>query len=243
MRYWFGIGLLSISLSMNVLAGEMGAVQTLPLWNGLYLGGQLGGAWARQSWHYNNYNYFNTIQTELLGTNFNFNAQNVIGGGYLGWNYQATTAWLLGVEGSFSGSRLNREIDSPFFATDRYTSSMNEMGAIKGRVGYSYAQWLPYVTGGWASGNTSLTLASAPYGVLGTTTPWNNGWIAGAGIEYRATSKLALGLSYDYWSIALNNQSMLCPNCGVGVGNGTPLLNGDFKTQAVMARITYLASQ
>ena len=243
MRYWLGIGWVSISLSMNVLAGEIGALPAQAGWDGLSLVGHLGRAWARQSWHYNSYNYFNTINPELLGANFNFNAQNFTGGGSLVWHYQATTAWSMGIEGSFFGSGLNPEIGRSFYVTGRDTPSMNQMGAIKGRVGYSYDHWLPYVSGGWASGNPSSTLASAPYGVLGTTTPWNNGWIAGAGIEYRATSRLALGVSYDYWSMALNNQSMLCSNCGAGVGNGTPLLNSDFKTQAVMARVTYWANQ
>ncbi len=212
----------------------------LPSWRNLYLGGQLGGAWSRQSWQYTNLNYFNTLGAELLGTRFAFDASNLMGGGYAGFNFQTTSPWLVGVEGSLSGANLNKTQASPFYTTDRYTSSLNELAAVKGRLGYVNGGWLSYVSGGGAFANTSLTLADSIYNVLSTTTPWNSGWTLGAGVDYRLTQHIAVGFTYDYSDISFDSQTMSCAACGTGLGNGTPMANGDFVVQSIMARFSYL---
>lgn len=239
------IGVLAMISTPHVLAGEMGpqTQANSASWQGLYIGGQLGGAWSREDWQYQNLNYFNTIGTELLGRRFGFNPSNLIGGGYLGFNYQTNSPWLLGIEGSFSGSNLSRTEPSPFYSTDRYTSSMKELGTLKGRLGYRRDQWLPYISGGWAFAKTSLTLDDHIDHVKSTTAPWNNGWVVGVGVDYKLNEHLAVGINYDYSAISINNQSMSCPGCGTGAGFGTPLVNGEFKTQTVMARISYLINQ
>ncbi len=235
------LSLLLFTTTHPTLAGNMGSEEAFkPTWKNLYLGGQLGGAWSRQSWQYTNLNYFNTIGSELLGTRFAFNTSNMIGGGYAGLNFQSNSPWLLGLEGSFSGANLTKTQASPIYTTDRYTSGLNELAAVKGRLGYVNGGWLSYVTGGGAFANTSLTLADHIYNVLSTTTPWNSGWTLGAGVDYRLTQHIAVGLTYDYSDISFNNQTMSCPACGTGLGANSPILNGDFIIQSVMARFSYL---
>lgn len=235
------LSLLLFAADQPSFAGNMASDELLsPTWRNLYLGGQLGGAWTQQNWEYRNLNYFNTIGSSLLGTQFSLNPSNIIGGGYAGINFQSNSPWLLGVEGSFSGANLSKTQASPFYTTDRYTSSMNELASVKGRLGYVNGGWLSYVTGGGAFANTSLTLADHLYNVLSTTTPWNSGWTLGAGVDYRLTQHLAVGLTYDYSDISFNTQTMSCPNCNTGLGQGTPVVNGDFIVQSVMARFSYL---
>lgn len=237
--------LFTMSCVNDVLAGDMGAqTATQPSWQGFYIGGQVGGAWSRANFQYQNANFFNTLGSELLGNDFEFNTRSFIGGGYAGFNYQMATPWLIGLEGSFSGTNLNNTHPSPLFQTDRYTNNLNELGTLKGRVGYSFDRWLPYFSGGWAIANTSLTLKSPAVEIAqATRSSWNNGWIVGVGMDYRATSKVSVGVSYDYSEININNESVNCTGCGSGVGFGTPVVDGKFKVQAVMARVSYLINQ
>lgn len=236
-----GLSLCLMLIKGPAFSGNMGSEALIaPGFKNLYLGGQLGGALSRQNWQYTNANYFNTLGSDLLGTRFSFNASDFIGGGYAGYNFQQNSPWLIGVEGSFSGAHLAKTEASPFYPSDRYTSSLNEIAAVKGRLGYVNGGWLSYVTGGGAFTNTSLTLADHLYNVLSTTTPWNSGWTLGAGVDYRLTQHLAVGLTYDYSDISFENQKMTCPACGTGFAQGTPSVNGDFIVQSVMARFSYL---
>ncbi len=236
------LGLCFVFIKSTAFAGNMGTNETLApaTWNNLYLGGQLGGAWSRQNWQYTNLNYFNTLGSSLLGTHFAFNASDFIGGGYAGYNFQKNSPLLVGVEGSFSGARLAKTQASPFYPSDRYTSSLNEIAAVKGRLGYVNGGWLSYVTGGGAFSNTSLTLADHLDNVLSKTTPWNSGWTLGAGIDYRLTQHLAVGLAYDFAEISFDQQGLSCTTCGSNFGREAPTVNGDFIVQSVMARFSYL---
>lgn len=247
-NYWTILaGILTFAIADGALAGAMGDQNQNEAdeisWRGLYAGGQLGGAWSHQEWQFVNPNYFNTLGSQLLGSNFGFNTSNLLVGGYFGFNYQTTTPWLLGIEGSISSEKLDSNKPSPFFPSDHYASGTNEMGTLRGRLGYIYNRWLPYLSGGWAFANTSVTLTDAIGNVQALARPWNSGWIIGLGVEYRYNLNVSMGIAYDYSAINFKNQSTSCPMCSTGLGFGTPLLNGNFKTQAVMARVSYLINQ
>ena len=55
---------------------------------GFYVGGQLGGAWSDTDWRYDNHNWFNTIDPDLVGTKFDIDTSGIFGGGQAGFNYQ-----------------------------------------------------------------------------------------------------------------------------------------------------------
>ncbi len=77
-------------------------------------------------------------------------------------------------------------------------------------------------------------------GVYGTENQWSNGWTVGGGVEYMVWDCTSLGVAYDYAALDINNKTVTCPACnGVGAGFGTPLVDGDFKVQSVMARLTF----
>jgi outer membrane immunogenic protein len=60
-------------------------------WTGFYIGGNLGGAWAK-----------NSVTDSLFGLNFSNGTNNgvFIGGGQIGGNYQFSN-FVIGLEGSF----------------------------------------------------------------------------------------------------------------------------------------------
>ena len=208
-------------------------------WAGFYAGGEVGGAWSNLDWTFTNPNYFNTLGAALLGSDFSHSANGVIGGAFAGYNFQ-TGPWVLGVELSATGANLKREEPSPFFpVSDTYTPKISWLATATGRVGYTWDRWLVFAKGGWAGADVGLTLNDATAGVRADLKTWANGWTAGVGVEYMLREGISLGVVYDYVDLGIDGKTVTCPNCGTGVGFGTPIINGDIRVQSVMARLSF----
>jgi hypothetical protein len=39
--------------------------------------------------------------------------------------------------------------------------------------------------------------------------------------------------------VTVDHEPITCPQCGTGVGFGTPILDGDIQVQSMMARVTF----
>ncbi|MDR3468181.1 MAG: porin family protein [Xanthobacteraceae bacterium] len=111
-----------------------------------------------------------------------------LGGGQLGYNYQAGR-WVLGVEGDVQATALRQSICFDFCnpsITFRVTQELPWFATMRGRVGYAAGPALIYATGGAAftSVKTALvdTFAPAP-DVAGTFNDVRTGWVVGGGIE------------------------------------------------------------
>ncbi len=119
-------------------------------WTGFYVGADIGGAFASSS-----------LSNVVSGwTSNSSNTSGVMGGGYIGYNYQINN-WVLGLEGDFQGTSNNQTHTylatvgfGPIFAGDlmQQKSAMNWLAAINGRVGIAYDRALFYAIGGaaWA---------------------------------------------------------------------------------------------
>lgn len=224
---------LLLTVSMNVFAVG---------WEGFYLGGQYGKAKSRSDWTYDNANYFNTLGPTVLGTSFNMNSAGNVSGLYLGYNY-VFALFVVGLEGSLQKASLNKTTASPYFpATDSETTNINRFGILKGRIGYANQSWLLSLSGGWATAKANLSVQNASSNVVASSSQWVNGWTTGTAVEYKITDGFSLGLAYDYIKLKLNNKSLSCPNCGTGVGLGTPVVNNTIKTNTVTTRLSYYFS-
>lgn len=207
-------------------------------WSGLYVGGQIGDAWSESDWRFDNFNYWNTLGPNLLGTDFDQNASGVIGGGQVGFNYQAG-AWVFGVEGSAAATDLSDSIRSPFFPTDTYTTDIRMLSTATGRIGYAFDRWLAYAKGGWAGADIRLNFLESDTPVRANATTWVNGWTVGGGAEYALGRGLSLGVEYDYVGLNRDGWTLPCALCGTGVGKGRPVMDGDIAIQSVTARLNY----
>ncbi len=162
-------------------------------WTGFYLGGNLGYSWGNGDSTYNDPGYPISVSGSQT-------IDGVIGGGQIGYNWQANNRWVFGLEADFQGSG---EKGSNGFARPNVDvcgdgclaviggtleSKILWFGTLRGRVGVliNPALWL-YGTGGLtygrisASGNIaeSFTPASWSFG----TSANKVGWTLGAGIE------------------------------------------------------------
>ena len=134
-------GLVAPALSADLAPSTDVPVQ----WGGFYLGGQLGGAWSDTDWRYLNRNWFNTDGALLVINKFGMDGSGMLGGGQAGFNYQSG-AWVFGIEGSVAGADVSGSRRSPYFPTiDRYTSNIDVLATVTGRLGYAWDRWLAYM--------------------------------------------------------------------------------------------------
>lgn len=211
-------------------------------WSGFYVGAQSGKARSNMQWHYENANYFNTLDDILLGTNFNQEADGGVSGVSAGYQYQLG-AFIFGFEEDVLNSSLNVTTASPFFPTlDRYTTKIKNLSVFKARLGYAMSSWLFYLSGGYTSAKIQLSLIDITSNIVAQATNWFNGWNAGLGAEYRFTNHLSVGLDYQYLRLIINQQTVPCPNCGSGVGLGTPIVDARINNQMFTASLNYYFS-
>jgi len=209
-------------------------------WTGFYIGGKLGGAWSDISWN-QDANVFTNGGAVPPGTEVSFGPSG-FGGGIIGGGNAQVGHWVFGVELSYSGVDLSESMTSPFFpATDTFTTKIDWLGTVEGRIGYSWSHWLLFGKGGWVGSNASLTLVNSATGVTSSTDEFVDGYTLGAGLEFITHSNIVLGIEYDYTNLNLSTAAS-CPLCPIGIVNGgaPQAISGNAQINAVMARASYL---
>ena len=208
-------------------------------WTGFYIGGKLGGAWSDIGWS-QDVNVFTAAGAVPPGTEVSFGPSG-FGGGVIGGGNVQVGHWVFGAELSYSGIDLTESATSPFFpATDIFTTKIDWIATVEGRVGYSWSHYLLYGKFGWAGSNASLTLVNAT-GVTATSDEFVDGYTAGGGLEFITWGSVVLGVEYSYIDLNLSDAPS-CPLCLVGVpGGGAPAsISGNATISSVMVRASYL---
>jgi outer membrane immunogenic protein len=139
-------------------------------WTGLYLGINGGYAWGSSSWN-----------DPALGlSSGDFGVRGGLVGGQLGYNWQQGPL-VLGVETDADWLNGKGGIADGGVCTvaggGQCRTSQSWIGTTRGRVGYAFGYWMPYITAGAAYGDIQTADA------LGTQTMTRLGWSAGAGVE------------------------------------------------------------
>jgi outer membrane immunogenic protein len=166
-------------------------------WSGFYLGLNGGGGWGTSNWN----------------SAGGFNVSGAVAGGTAGFNWQMGHA-VLGLEGDVDWSNLKGTTTSAVCPAG-CTTNNDWLATVRGRAGYAFDRFVPYVTGGLAVGDIK---ASTP-GFAGATQT-NAGWTAGGGVELALTSNWTA--KAEYLHVDLGN--MNCGfNCGVAAGNSVSL--------------------
>ncbi len=123
----------------------------------------------------------------------------------IGYNLQAgSLVWSLEADGDYSwikGSTTNT------CGAGGCETRNTWLGTARGRVGYAWNRWLPYITAGAAFGSEKATFAGA------SESKTQIGWTAGAGIEYAFLGSWSAKLEYLYAD--LGKWSCSAATCGV----------------------------
>jgi outer membrane immunogenic protein len=204
-------------------------------WTGFYIGGKLGGAWSDISWT-QDASIFNPLD---LNTPVTFSPSGIAGGLIAGGNLQVGH-WIFGAELGYIGTGLSQTATSPFLpATDTFTTQIDWIGTIEGRIGFQFANFLIFGKGGWAGTNASLTATSTVNGTQ-KSSEFVDGWTIGGGMEMLVWNNVVLGIEYQHIQLDLNSGNS-CPFCVAGIAIATPqALGGDATISAVMVRASYL---
>ena len=181
------------------------AAIVMPTWNGFYLGGHGGCGWSSTPAPTN---YAVDVAENLGVFTTADQASGCFGGGQIGFNYQLPNNVVVGIEADASFGSIGSSFVWNQFAgaapddTNSWTSRLQSFGTIRGRLGYSFGQLLPYVTGGWAWGRNRLTsmcpISCDSFGDPATSsdTQFHSGWVLGAGFEYAIARNWSIKAEY-----------------------------------------------
>lgn len=183
-------------------------------WTGFYIGGTAGAA-------------FTTIDLSLsaagpyldpwaapfsnLGSTRSNKTAGIFGG-KIGYNYQLSNQWVIGLEADFSSLNLNQSYvingnpypQAGFGSKFTNAESADWFGTFRGRVGYTYDRILFYGTGGVAYGRHAFSSSLVDFSVNGSGdglatasgSGTSVGWSAGAGVDYALTNNWIVSVEY-----------------------------------------------
>jgi high affinity Mn2+ porin len=160
-------------------------------WTGFYVGGHFGygtGAFGPNT---------NPILNQAVM--FPSSITGLIGGYQAGYNVQLSERVVLGMEADIS---LMSPVDAPKLVPGPFDTTIDYVGTLRGRIGYTFGALMPYATGGLAWGQTKLSGFADDGSALFSKQRTHLGWTAGAGIEMAVGGNWSAKLEYDYINLA-----------------------------------------
>jgi outer membrane immunogenic protein len=183
------LGLAAVLLASASAASEAADVQRGPAyrpppppvpfynWTGFYVGGHLGVGWDDAN-------------------------SGFIGGGQVGFNYQITPQWVLGVEADIAGTTIKDDFSvfaGPVVVTG--SASLDWVSTLAPRLGYAFDRWLVYGKFGGAWAHSSVTVNGTIVGVPGAVgfaeSRTVSGWVLGVGTEYALQGNWTAKVEYN----------------------------------------------
>ncbi|MCX7310489.1 MAG: porin family protein [Alphaproteobacteria bacterium] len=178
-------------------------------WTGFYLGINGGYGWGTSDWS------LPAVSNKPKGGMF---------GGTLGYNYQVgSIVW--GLEGDIDWQNVRSSVACAPGITCETRSDW--LGTFRGRIGYAFDRWMPYITGGGAYGNVKATPSTAGLGVAAASDT-RLGWTFGGGLEYAFLSNWSTKIEYLYVDLGSFN-----------TGPAPVVNNVSFKENIVRAGLNY----
>ena len=257
----------SLALSLTALGGpeplpsgkEMKQVAPAPppecdfTWTGFYFGGNAGYGWGNADTDFDPLPDA-VVFRDLEPTRLKPDPSGFIGGGQLGFNWQAWKWLVLGIETDFQGTDIEGDDSrSPIInifglPVDTETEIVAHeriqwFGSTRGRLGIApWCRLLIYGTGGVAYGNVDYS-ANTNYGNgfhNGITYPvsfsqTNTGWCAGGGLEYGIGRHWTVKVEYLHYD--LGSEDATEPQLRFGVPTGSIfLVHYNFDTSGNIVR-------
>ena len=224
---------------MSVKAQRAVASPPTLSWSGFYIGAN--GGWGWSDYNISESPFGTTGIEDLVSQSVGTRANGGVFGGQIGYNWQFTPYWMLGIEGDYDGASINgsRGVVFPsilapgntngFFATQNIRS----LASIRGRIGYTWGPALFYFTGGGAWENVSTNaIISGNTGVgifgdsaAGSFSTARSGFVIGGGIEYLVAQNWTVRGEYLHYDFTGSNGNELTlancsvANCGVNLAN------------------------
>jgi outer membrane immunogenic protein len=206
---------LAVTLATPAIAADLPMKSEVPYvaprfsWTSCYVGGHLGGGFARKDMT----DPVQLVQDSFLGagstigtTTASTSPTGVVIGGQIGCDYETASSVVFGIEGSASGSTMKGStfVGLPLGNPDIGLAQANTdfLASVTGRVGYAFDNVLLYAKGGAALAgdkyNVSGTFTGLPYNFQGLDNRY--GWIVGGGVDWAFARHWSVNVEYDYYS-------------------------------------------
>jgi outer membrane immunogenic protein len=188
-------------------------------WTGCYIGGNVGGGWARTN--QSRVGLVNGVAIVPPNDFGSGNGSNVIGGAQIGCDYQFAGNWVVGVQGMFDFGNISESHINPSFPTFFDNTKVKDVFTVTGRVGYLFApQLLGYVKGGGAWARVDYNnFGTVPVNFLleSATGVDRQGWTVGGGLEWMFAPGWSVFGEFNYLDFGRKNISFVAAPSTVGV--------------------------
>lgn len=189
-------------------------------WTGWYIGGNLGYGWGTNTDPVVTSN-FATIGP---GAFANLKPKGLIGGGQIGYDWQMSPNFVLGLVADFQGADIKDTGTVPvafvipgvvaIATTTTLSEKLDSLGTGRVRAGLTYNNWLFYGSGGVAYGNVKSTVDFGNV-IDGSRSENRIGWAGGGGVNYAMTPNWIVGADYLHYDLG---RTSVTGFDGVGAG-------------------------
>jgi outer membrane immunogenic protein len=200
-------------------------------WSGFYIGGDAGWQGSRIG-----------LSSPAAGSTLSYapDHNSFIGGGFAGAQKEFGQ-FVLGVEGGYQAATGSQSLGatpslSIFFpgGTGTGQAKLKDVWSIGARAGFAMGMWMPYLTGGFASGAFEFDAQNVPPTVAETATSRNGGGYIGVGLDYALAHNWIIGAEYRHYAFNAKTVNGVAPV----VGFTDPVTIAP-RTDTVVARLSY----
>lgn len=186
-------------------------------WTGFYAGGQIGGSWNdgdfdREVAAVNEEPPANMVVVRNVTdiTSKSVDDGNFIGGLYAGYNYQFQNNVVIGLDADIAWINNTAKSNKDVLVNDYYLKGFHNkveqdwLAAVRGRLGYSYNRFLPYIAGGVAFTDVEYKrryiddISDLSHYEHYSDSKTLTGYTLGAGFDYAMTDHIILRAEYRY---------------------------------------------
>jgi outer membrane immunogenic protein len=175
-------------------------------WTGFYVGLNGGGGWGRSQWD---------------GVN-KFDVSGGLIGGTIGYNWQFNQ-FVIGAEGDLDWTSIRGTTTT--LCPPGCSTRNHWLATVRGRAGYAFDRFLPYLTAGLAVGDIQAVVPAVPFFFPGGSTT-NAGWTVGAGLEVGLISNVSVKAEYLYVDLGNFNCGL---NCGLAANGNVSFYSNIFR--------------
>lgn len=205
-----GAVLLAVA-SSSANAQDLWSPPTANSWTGFYIGGSAGGVVDGSAhWDYTS-NGIPPINLPQFGDDLS----GGLYGGYVGYNHQ----WgqiVLGIEGDLGTGDIGGSEPCENTALFTCTTDIDDIYAIRGRLGWAFDHVLIYGTAGWARADVSLVATNGAISFTGQDDV--DGYVAGGGAELKIANHMSIGVEALYYNFDETIAPWIDSRTGLSVG-------------------------
>jgi len=190
-------------------------VAPIPSWTGLYFGGHVGYGWGEWDGETQGTGAPQPTNGGFSDPHRTLDADGWLGGGQLGFNWQAGKV-VFGIEADISAGDMGERkfigiTDDDGIAHDfakELDFTLKYFGSVRGRIGYAMGQFMPYITGGFAWAKTEGDISSTQLDPPGV----HNNPANATGYLEDGTSRASVSETHTGWVVGVGTEIMLAQN-------------------------------